>query len=425
VAASKPSFPREFLWGAATASHQVEGGNCWNDWWEHEQAGRLPFRSDRSCGHYELFEQDFELARTLGHNCHRFSIEWSRIEPSPGAWDEGALGHYRDVVRALRARALEPVVTLHHFTNPAWFARAGGWKRAGSSREFARFVERVVAALGREVRYWITVNEPVVLAIQGYVNGKWPPLEHGAWLAAFRVLRNLARAHRAAREVIKRAFPEAQVGFAHNALPTFPCDPRRARDVFAARIWDYCRNGLFPRLLGLRRDAGDANLRRVDFIGINYYTRSFVSTRGVGLGALLGRACKRRHHAGEGAFSMMEWEVFPQGLKLVLERNAAYGVPLFVTENGIATDDDALRREFLERHLEVLGDSIRAGVRVLGYLYWSLMDNFEWAHGTHPRFGLAAVDYATLERVPRPSAEVLRRFATTARGGDHGDHRRA
>ncbi len=168
-------FPAGFLWGAATSSHQVEGGNRWNDWWEHEEAGRLPYRSADACCHWERYEEDFELARVWGHNAHRLSIEWSRVEPEPGVWNEEALAHYRRVIEALKRRGLEPLVTLHHFTNPRWFARRGGWERRDSPQLLVRYVQRTAAVLGADVRYWLTINEPTVYIKRAYVAGDWPP----------------------------------------------------------------------------------------------------------------------------------------------------------------------------------------------------------------------------------------------------------
>jgi beta-glucosidase len=188
---SASGFPVGFLWGAASASHQVEGGNRWNDWWELEESGRLPHRSGDACRHYELYESDFDLARSLGHNAHRMSLEWSRIEPTDGQWNEAALEHYRRVIAAARARGIEPCVTLHHFTSPAWFAREGGWERGDSVARFARYVEYVAARVGRDVRYWLTINEPTVLVKRAYLGGSWPPCRPGAPLAGWRALRNL------------------------------------------------------------------------------------------------------------------------------------------------------------------------------------------------------------------------------------------
>lgn len=396
-------FPAGFLFGTATAAHQVEGGNCGNDWWEAEQAGLLPYRSGDSCSHYQRFESDFDLLRTWAHNCHRFSVEWSRIEPQEGRWDGDALEHYRRVIRALRTRQIEPVVTLHHFSNPAWFSRSGGWLRRDASHLFERYVLHVVEAFGSEVRFWITINEPTVYVLQGYVNGEWPPFECGKLLKAARVVVALAAAHRRAYGVIKSGRPNAMVGFAHNALLVEPCDPRRAMDRFSARLRGLLLNGLVFRLMGASRD----------FIGLNYYTRCCVRAGGKGLGLLFGRACALEHHRHQGAKSATGWELYPRGLGVVLSEFARFGVPLFVTENGIATDDDRLRCSFLQEHLEQLAQSVNGGIDVLGYLHWTLMDNFEWHMGTGPKFGLAAIDPRTGARKPRPSAEL---FARICRG---------
>jgi beta-glucosidase len=392
-------FPERFLWGAATASHQVEGGNRWNDWWQYEQAGRLPYRSGDACRHYERYEQDFDMARALGHNAHRFSIEWSRIEPSPGRWDEGALQHYVDVVRALRGRGIEPIVTLHHFTNPAWLAEQGGWLRQDAVARFAGYTERVAERLAGEVRYWISVNEPTVYAKYAFVNGLWPPGVRGSWPKAFAVMRNMARAHVAAHTILHRRRAGAMVGFAHSAPWIMACNPRRPLDRGAALMRDLALNRL-PFLLLARPPR-----RCLDFIGINYYNRTVVRWAPRGPALLFGEDCVADHHGEPRRFSDMGWEIYPEGLRLTLERFAAYGVPLMITENGIATTDDELRSWYLLRHLEALADAVARGVPVLGYLYWSLMDNFEWALGTAPRFGLAAVDFDTQERRVRHFAE--------------------
>jgi len=241
-------FPAGFLWGAATSSHQVEGGNHWNDWWEFEQSDRLPHRSGEACRHYELYESDFGLARSLGHNAHRFSIEWSRIEPRPGEWSEPAIAHYAAVLDALHRRGLEPIVTLHHFTNPAWFSHRGGWTRNDSVAYFERYVEFVTARLAHKARYWLTINEPTVYVKRAYVAGSWPPCVSGSWRNAALALRNLCRAHAIAYRVIHRARPDAMVGLAHSAPFVTACDPRRAADRLGVRLpHGYDRPGTWHR----------------------------------------------------------------------------------------------------------------------------------------------------------------------------------
>jgi beta-glucosidase len=429
-AATALDFPSGFLWGAATSGHQVEGDNRWSDWWQHEQSGRLPHRSGAACRHYELFEQDFDLARRLGHNAHRLSIEWSRIEPREGERDAAALEHYRSVIQALRSRGLEPVVTLHHFTSPAWFSASGGWLRRDAPRLFARHVEYVGRRLAPEVRYWLTVNEPTVLVMQGYINGVWPPFLRSAWRSATLACRNLARAHVAGYQALHRCRTDCLVSFAHSAPWVEPCDPTSRRDRIGAWIRDLILNRAFLAMIGARpRWRPKAPL---DFIGLNYYTRAVIRSSGWGPRGLLGHSCHRPHHADQGPLSTIGWEVYPIGLRAVLRRFASFGLPLLITENGIATDDENLRETFLAMHLEQLATALSEGVDVIGYLYWSLMDNFEWDHGAAPHFGLAAVDETTKERRIRPAAEWLARICRDNRvaaapiaGAEDGVRRRS
>lgn len=410
--AAKPDdfrFPDGFLWGAATSSHQIEGDNRWNDWWELEQSGRLPHRSGDACRHYELYESDFDLAKSLGHNAHRLSIEWSRIEPHEGEWNHEALEHYAAVVAALRRRDIEPIVTLHHFTNPAWFARRGGWTGAGSVESFVRYVDVVAARLAGQVKYWVTINEPTVYVKHAYVSCDWPPRGRRSWWKAARSMRNLCRAHGAAYRVLHRHRPYAMVGFAHSAPYVVPCDPRRVTDRIAARARDIVLNGLVFRLLGWKPRAV------LDFIGINYYARQIVRGRdGNGFALPFGRECKGDHHGATRIFTPLGWEFFAAGLGDVLRKFSRHGVPLIITENGVATTDENLRARYLAEHLHHLAAAVRAGIDVRGYLYWTLMDNYEWTSGRDARFGLAAVDFGTQRRVPRPAARILRDYIDAA-----------
>lgn len=396
-------FPDGFLWGAATASHQVEGGNRWNDWWELEQSGRLPHKSDDACRHFELYESDFDLARSLGHNAHRFSIEWSRIEPRQGEWNQGALDHYVAVIDALLRRGIEPVVTLHHFTNPAWFARRGGWTRGDSVGLFVRYVERVAAALANRVRFWLTINEPTVYVKHAYVTGDWPPCESTSWWSAARSLRNMARAHAAAHAVLHRARADAMVGFAHSAPYVVPCDAGSVADRLAAQMRDFVLNKAFFHLLGCQP-------RQVlDFIGLNFYARQVVRWRpAFGAAMLFGSECTDDHHGRPRSFTPLGWEVFAPGLRAALTLFRRHGVPLMVTENGIATSNEVLRSRYLADHVEAVAQAMSDGVPVLGYLYWTLMDNYEWVEGRGAQFGLVEVDFVTQQRTVRPAALVFK-----------------
>jgi beta-glucosidase len=391
-------FPPGFLWGASTASHQVEGGNQWNDWWQAEQAGTVPHRSDRACGQYERFASDFDMAREWGHNAHRLSIEWSRIEPSQGKWNEAALDHYRQVIRALRERGIEPLVTLHHFTNPRWFADRGGWVRGDSVQLFARYVTEVVKRLAGEVRYWLPINEPTVYIKRAYVAGSWPPHRRRGFVSGLRVLRNLCRAHCTAYRIIHGQRSDALVGIAHSSPWVEAHDVSRFGDRLVARLRGELLNHLCMRLL---REHGRL---RLDFIGLNYYARELVRWEPHGLAWLFGTEPVTQRDGSPRRYSGLGWEIHAPGLLGVLREFSRYGLPMIITENGIATDDETVRSDYLESHLRALAHAVGEGIDVRGYCYWSLLDNFEWAEGYTARFGLAAVDFDTLQRSPRPAA---------------------
>lgn len=393
-------FPAGFLWGAATSAHQVEGGNIHSDWWAWEQAGRVTEPSGDACRHYDLFESDFDLAASLHHNAHRFSIEWSRIEPAEGRWDDHELEHYRHVIAALRARHLEPIVTLHHFTCPQWFSERGGWEHPQALAAFSRYVRRVAQALGRDIRYWITFNEPAVLLWHGYLEGAWPPGQRSL-AAAQRVLRQLARAHAAAYRIIHDtcAWQQPLVGVAHYCTATAPCRAGRLQDRLASHWRGQYIN---DTLVGMFQRAG------ADFVGVNYYRRDFIRW-----GGWLGRVCPADHHPDAGPRNALGWESYPPGLYQCLQRLRRYRLPILITENGVCATDDAQRWRFIRDHLQHVARAAHDGAPVIGYVYWSLLDNFEWAEGFGPRFGLIAVEYATQRRTVRPSALRYARVCQT------------
>lgn len=402
---------RGLLLGAATAAHQVEGDNFHNDWWAAEQAGVLPHRSGEACRHYHLYQADFDLARSLGHNAHRFSIEWSRIEPREGEWDETALSHYEAVVDALLARGLEPVVTLHHFTNPSWFAERGGWATKGSVALFARYASKVASRLAPRVRYWLTINEPTVYVKRAYSAGAWPPFRRSAPLAGTLALRNLMRAHVAAYEALHRVGPDVMVGLSHSAPLVMAHHPGSPLDRMAACMRDTVLNRVSFFLLGRRPQ------RVLDFLGINYYSRQVVRWRPwPPAAALFGAECQDLPNSEDREFSDLGWEVYAPGLRIILNRFARLGIPLMVTENGIATQNESLRERFVCDHLAALQQAIGDGVPVLGYLYWTLMDNYEWSEGFAPRFGLAETDYLSQARRPRSAAVAFKDFCARTLG---------
>lgn len=398
-------FPLGFLWGAATSSYQVEGGNVHADWWEWEKkAGKE--RSGRACRHYELYRKDFDLAQKLGHNVHRFSIEWSRIEPKPGKFSKKALDHYLDVVLSLKKRGIEPVVTLHHFTNPTWFSRLGGWEKKRSVELFLRYSERVVRLLAKHVRYWVTINEPTIYISHAYIFGVWPPQER-SYLKALAVEENLVAAHiktyRLIHQIYKKAdLPEPSVGIAQNMMAFVPCE-KNLKNTVAAFLRDQFYNwGLLDRL---------ALQKTMDYIGVNYYSRQLVELEKFGITNLAADVCKKGHRAVKK--NSLGWDIYPQGLHEILVKLKRYGLPVLVTENGICTSNDNLRWDYIRDHLRSVHRAMKKGTRVTGYLYWSLMDNFEWDKGFGPRFGMIGIDYKTGKRTVRQSARKYARICRT------------
>jgi beta-glucosidase len=412
-------FPEEFLWGAATSAHQVEGGNVHNDWWAWEQAGRVKTSSGRACEQWSRYEQDFDLAAELGHNAHRFSIEWSRLEPDEGRWDDAALAHYVDVVRALRKRRLEPIVTLHHFTTPQWMAQQGSWTNGKVVDRFARFVERVAGALGDQVRYWVTINEPMVYVKMHYVDLAGPPgpVEPRKVL---RVIEHLIRAHAVSYHILHDAVPEGapppMVSVAKN-LPVFvPCRRWSPTDRWMTAFIERFFNTAFLDALTQGRWAvpglGTWKIpearQTLDFLGVNFYGRQFIRWR-FALGRIPQVGCDLGHHAAEvPERTLMGWDIEPSAFTRTLLRGAALGLPILVTENGTWVETDERRWRFIAQHLAAMRRAMEQGAPVIGYCYWSLLDNFEWERGFEPRFGLIEVDYATQQRRIRESA---RRYA--------------
>ncbi len=399
-------FPKSFLWGSATSSYQVEGGNANADWWPWEKsAGKEP--SAAACRHYELYEQDFDLIKGLKHNAHRLSIEWSRIEPQEGNFSQKELQHYVDVILALRARGIEPVVTLHHFTNPIWFSTSEGWEKRNSVDRFLRYCDVVVRALAKHVHFWITINEPTIVASHAYLFGAWPP-QAKSYRRAKTVLDNFARAHVASYRRIHAIYKELDcstpaVSISHHIAAIVPCTSA-LRDRLASFLRDKWYN--FDLLDDLARQ------NTLDFIGLNYYSRHLVHLKKWGIGNLVWDVCQEKHFPLKK--NSLGWDIYPEGLYQVLLKLKKYKVPVMVTENGICTSDDKQRWDYLREHLKSVHRAMQEGVPVTGYLYWSLMDNFEWDKGFGPRFGLIEVDYADGKRTIRESA---RKFAQVCQTG--------
>ena len=405
-------FPRGFLWGTATSSHQVEGQNTNNNWWAWEQEGHIADGGSAAlaCNWWGgRWREDFDRAAEAGQNAHRLSLEWSRIQPAPDRWDEDALDHYRQMVRGLVERNMTPVVTLHHFTDPLWLAEKGGWEQPEAVAAFARYVEKVVTALKEYVPLWCTINEPNVYAILGYVLGDFPPGRRGEVGAALRVMEHMARAHVAAYEVIHRVHPEARVGLVHNLMPIRGARPWLPLDGLLARWVGRLYNDFFLRALGDgvllsawgRRKAPELKGKQ-DFIGVNYYTAIRVAFTWAPERAFARPVIPPDAPVSESGEIVHQ----PEGFAQVLRRVARYGLPIIVTENGVDDSHDALRPRYLAEHVHQMWRVINNNVPIKGYFHWTLVDNFEWHHGWTRRFGLWALDPETQVRTKRPSADL-------------------
>ena len=405
-------FPHDFLWGAATAAHQVEGNNVNSDAWllEHLPGTIFAEPSGDACDHYHRYPQDIALLAELGFNTYRFSVEWARIEPEQGEFSRAILDHYRRVLTTCREHGLTPVVTLHHFTSPRWLLAAGGWEDEQTPDRFARYCERVMQHLGDLIGAACTLNEPnlpVLLAAIG-VGGE-PPEQRGQvpmWAAAARALgiapervapfqlTTSARgfdvrvaAHRAAVAAIKAVRSDLPVGWTlANA------------DIQAGPGGD-------ARAATLRHEINEIYLEAVrgdDFVGIQTYGRMRFGPQ-----SLL--------PPEEGAeLNMMGEEFYPEALEATIRQAASVvGIPVLVTENGLVTTDDSRRIAYVERALRGVANCLRDGIDVRGYIYWTALDNFEWVFGYRPIFGLIAVDRATQERTVKPSGHWLGNVART------------
>jgi beta-glucosidase len=412
------SFPTGFLWGAATAAHQVEGNNDNTDWWDWEQADDPPAQlaepSGAACEHWTRYRGDIALLADLGLNAYRFSVEWARIEPAAGVIERAALAHYSDVVDACLERGVTPIVTLQHFTLPRWVAGRGGWVAPEIDSVFASYARTVAQALGNRVSYYCTINEPGNMITRGYL-GTFPTPPFVRSLDQFeRAVAGVASAHRLAREAIKEVHAGARVGIAH-ALQDWHAN------AGAQPLMQWAR--------ALHEDRFFAAVDDDDFIGLQSYTR--IPVRLPTLAAPLSRLLlksrtlteqvvlrdmRRRAAQFDGATGAEErdtvrrtdmgYEWAPEAVERTARRVAETfpGKELLITEHGVATEDDPERIEYIQGGLRAVGRLLAEGMPVTGYIHWSLLDNWEWWDGFRPRFGLIAVDRATQERTIKPSA---------------------
>lgn len=400
---SKKQFPEGFYWGAGSSAHQVEGGieNC--DWAEAAREERLP-PAGRACDHYHKYEEDFDIAKELSHTAHRFSIEWARIEPEEGKFDQNEIEHYRKVLQALKDRNITPFVTIWHFTLPLWFSRSGGFERPDSPEIFARYATFVVKELGNLCDHFSTINEPNVFASNGWLRGTWPPFKRFKLTELvsitnsgktyetspdkgfkpiclyFSVMKNLANAHNAAYEAIKKVSPDTEVSVVKHVI-VFDSNWNPFNKIKA-----WFANFIWTRIFMVR------TYKQCDSIGLNYYFYTKFGDK------------------SEWKKTDMDWNYAPERIYDAIMMLKRYHKPLFISEAGIADDDDSDRAEYIKKQVAATWQAMQDGADVRGHLYWSFMDNYELALGFEKRFGLVEIDYETLERKIRPSAYVYKKI---------------
>ena len=407
-------FPAGFLWGVATSGHQTEGANTTSDTWFLEHRSPTVFRepSGDACDSFRLWDVDLDLVAGLGANAYRFSVEWARVEPEPGRFSEAALRHYEAVVDGCLARGLAPVVTCNHFTAPHWFAARGGFLDDDAARVFARYCGRLMAAFGHRLSQVVTLNEPNLHRLLRWLDlpdhvrrlerEMLEAAARDAGVARYRVANvvlpedadaldeGMTAAHRAARETIRDHRPDLPVGWSLALVD----DCVVGSDT---SVRDRKRAELYDPYLAVAVDD--------DFVGVQNYERRWYD----GEGEVIPRPDAPRNDMG----SLIDPASLAGAVSYAHQRT---GRPILVTEHGMSTADDQLRTAFLEPSLEALGRAMDDGVPVLGYLHWSLLDNWEWVFGHEGHLGLVAVDRTTFSRTPKPSAAELARLVKAASG---------
>ncbi len=408
------TFPDGFLWGAASAAHQVEGNNRNNDWWQWEKqpdkivgGGRSGKAADWWAGRAE---EDLRRAAAMGHTAHRMSLEWSRLEPTPGKWDNAAFDRYRAIISTCLELGMTPLVTMYHFTLPQWAAEKGSWRNPDLPGQFGRYAAECILRLGDLVSWWATMNEPMILVYMAYLGKNWPP-GAGSIPAGRTALAHQLKAHHAAYVLGKAIRPELNIGLVIN-MPAFDAERNNPLDHLVVRAQDYIMNGLtlkamdegvLPPPLSFNGHKLVGGPRASDWFGLNYYGQHRMQFDPRMAGELFGRQVQegiRTEHGGNWG------DIYPEGITRGLRRLGAMGKPLMVTENGMFDPTDSRRPAYLLRHIKATHDAIQAGLDVRGYICWTLVDNFEWAEGWTTPFGLIEMNPQTQERNPRRSAAI-------------------
>lgn len=413
-------FPEHFRFGSATAGAQVDGGDRNNTWYAWAQAGHIKDGSDilRADDHWNRYREDVALLAQMHHRVYRLGLEWSRIEPEEGRFDASAIAHYRDLLSRLLRNHIQPLVTLQHFTYPLWLDRAGGFETERAVPYFERYTRYVVEQLGDLITDYITINEPNVFLLNGYVAGVWPPGRKNPGLA-YRVFVVLSHCHMAAYRIIHRVrrakgfAGKTMVGVANHLRVFDPLRKGRTLDSYLAEkeqfffqdaFTDYMSNGTLPAPARYFVPGGREG-HYCDFIGVNYYSRNIVNALDL-----------KTFVRPDRPVNDLGWEIYADGLRILCEQfYKRFHLPIWITENGVCDNNDVLRVRFIAEHLQAVRRAIDHGARVERYYHWSLLDNFEWLEGESARFGLVHVDYKTQERTIKKSGRFYAQIC--AEGG--------
>lgn len=406
-------FPKGFLWGTATASQQVEGSNTNNNWsaWEAEEGRiKLGHKAGLACDWWGgRWKEDFDRAAETGQNAHRLSIEWSRVQPHPDVWDEEAIDYYRQMLQGLRQRGLTAMVTLHHFTDPLWLMEMGAWENDRTPALFEKYVYKMVEALKEYANLWVTINEPNVYAVMGYFYQNFPP-GHSDLKICYTVLKNMIRGHAVAYRAIHSQQPDARVGIALNYQSFQPAHTWMPVEGWLARFMHNNFNTSFTHTLrdgnfkfAFRGESIPEAKNTQDYFGLNYYTRTLVS---LDLTKKQDFFIKVSFPKNAGVSDNGHMANVPDGFYEAIKFARSYGLPIYITENGVEDQDDNLRPEYMVAHIHQVWRAVNGNWPVKGYFHWSLVDNFEWERGWTQRFGLWGLDVETQARIRRTSVDI-------------------
>lgn len=393
-------FPKDFKWGVSTSSYQIEGGNNNSDWalWEEKRGIE---KAGIACDSYRKYDKDIEALEKLNVNAYRFSIEWSRIEPKDGEWNLEALEYYKDLIKKLKSKGIEPFVTLFHFSLPLWISEQKGFENKKIIQYFKRYTEFIVENLGADVNFWITINEPVIFASLGYLDAEWPPGKR-SYRKYLKVIKNLEQSHIISYKKINEVYKK--YGWSKPAISmSFNNSNFEAKD-FLSRIYIGIVKYIF------NYSVINKVINYLDFIGLNVYFYNEIEFAPFKDGNLFFR--KVKHDNLEKA-DVLGWEIYPKIMyNLVTDIYKRYKKDIYITENGISDTDDSRREKYIKDNLRYLLKSIDEGASVKGYFHWTLSDNFEWVNGYKAKFGLCYIDSSS-ERVLKKSGEYYAKIAQT------------